>query len=67
MEQSQVISTIYQRLESDNVLAHCFGPKYNLVTITPGSPEVYISTITSTLSLNDYACIKADMGPYKRF
>ena len=65
--QSQVISIIYTKLESDDSLAYHFGPWYNLVTIHPGGSEVHISTINSTLNPLDCEYIKTYVDPHKDF
>ena len=64
MSQSHVISIIYDKLESENSLAHHVGSRYNLVKIHPRRPEVYISTINSTSNPCGYEYIKSDVGPY---
>ena len=63
--EENVISTVYHRLKVENILSKHLGPKYASVTLNAGRPDVYVTTINSTSSPEEYVCIKKNMGPYK--
>ena len=52
-----IISTVYHRLKTENTLSEHVGPTYASVTLNAGRPDVYITTINSTSSPEEYACI----------
>ena len=60
-----IISTVYHRLKPEKTMSKHLVPKYASVTLSIGGPNVYVTTINSTLSPEDHACIRKNVGPYK--
>ena len=56
--EENVISTVYHRLKAENILSKHLGPKYASITLNIGGPAVYVTTINSTSSPEDHACLR---------